>query len=169
MHTISDQTNDHQGQRNLERRHWLPARTILGVVILWSMVMLVPTLAVAAGLIPGTYPLSSGMKLDIKKDSAINGHPINKGTTGADSVVHSDGARSTVSQTLPSLDPQTFPANASTTKATEADSPFISSTAIFFKKINVAKNQSVTFTGGGPRSEERRVGKECRSRWSPYH
>ena len=23
--------------------------------------------------------------------------------------------------------------------------------------------------GGVPRSEERRVGKECRSRWSPYH
>ena len=22
---------------------------------------------------------------------------------------------------------------------------------------------------GGGRSEERRVGKECRSRWSPYH
>ena len=22
---------------------------------------------------------------------------------------------------------------------------------------------------GGDRSEERRVGKECRSRWSPYH
>ena len=24
-------------------------------------------------------------------------------------------------------------------------------------------------TGTGGRSEERRVGKECRSRWSPYH
>src|SRR6266566_2586282 len=24
------------------------------------------------------------------------------------------------------------------------------------------------FAGPGPRSEERRVGKECRSRWSPY-
>jgi len=24
-------------------------------------------------------------------------------------------------------------------------------------------------TGGDERSEERRVGKECRSRWSPYH
>ena len=24
-------------------------------------------------------------------------------------------------------------------------------------------------TGGRNRSEERRVGKECRSRWSPYH
>ena len=23
--------------------------------------------------------------------------------------------------------------------------------------------------GAAPRSEERRVGKECRSRWSPYH
>ena len=23
--------------------------------------------------------------------------------------------------------------------------------------------------GAGARSEERRVGKECRSRWSPYH
>ena len=25
------------------------------------------------------------------------------------------------------------------------------------------------FVGFLPRSEERRVGKECRSRWSPYH
>src|ERR1019366_2411251 len=25
------------------------------------------------------------------------------------------------------------------------------------------------FNGDGNRSEERRVGKECRSRWSPYH
>ena len=25
------------------------------------------------------------------------------------------------------------------------------------------------FPGGKIRSEERRVGKECRSRWSPYH
>ena len=25
------------------------------------------------------------------------------------------------------------------------------------------------FTGNLTRSEERRVGKECRSRWSPYH
>ena len=25
------------------------------------------------------------------------------------------------------------------------------------------------FAQGGVRSEERRVGKECRSRWSPYH
>ena len=27
----------------------------------------------------------------------------------------------------------------------------------------------VVLEGWGTRSEERRVGKECRSRWSPYH
>ena len=29
--------------------------------------------------------------------------------------------------------------------------------------------QSLCGQYGVPRSEERRVGKECRSRWSPYH
>ena len=34
-----------------------------------------------------------------------------------------------------------------------------------------AADQATYFTWGGydVRSEERRVGKECRSRWSPYH
>ena len=30
-------------------------------------------------------------------------------------------------------------------------------------------NKKVTITVNKGRSEERRVGKECRSRWSPYH
>ena len=34
-----------------------------------------------------------------------------------------------------------------------------------FRFLNPAKNRS----GNRVRSEERRVGKECRSRWSPYH
>ena len=29
--------------------------------------------------------------------------------------------------------------------------------------------RSISKTSYSPRSEERRVGKECRSRWSPYH
>ena len=33
-------------------------------------------------------------------------------------------------------------------------------------EINVDKEKEVRTK---PRSEERRVGKECRSRWSPYH
>src|ERR1039458_10347298 len=35
---------------------------------------------------------------------------------------------------------------------------------------NIVLNDGLTtFDLEGPRSEERRVGKECRSRWSPYH
>src|SRR5258707_11972725 len=33
----------------------------------------------------------------------------------------------------------------------------------------VSVQRKASFGSGGPRSEERRVGKECRSRWSPYH
>ena len=37
-----------------------------------------------------------------------------------------------------------------------------------FGKTNSGKSSFINaFTG--QRSEERRVGKECRSRWSPYH
>src|SRR6266498_5336540 len=32
-----------------------------------------------------------------------------------------------------------------------------------------ARNVGLSHATGDPRSEERRVGKECRSRWSPYH
>ena len=31
------------------------------------------------------------------------------------------------------------------------------------------QGKKVVIVGCGARSEERRVGKECRSRWSPYH
>ena len=31
------------------------------------------------------------------------------------------------------------------------------------------EHSSMLKTARYPRSEERRVGKECRSRWSPYH
>src|SRR5258708_30353706 len=35
--------------------------------------------------------------------------------------------------------------------------------------IQFFNNQNTLLTGQLTRSEERRVGKECRSRWSPYH
>src|SRR2546429_4950194 len=37
------------------------------------------------------------------------------------------------------------------------------------KSLNDSKQNGMVGRGGGDRSEERRVGKECRSRWSPYH
>ena len=35
--------------------------------------------------------------------------------------------------------------------------------------IGEATTRRIVSEGGKVRSEERRVGKECRSRWSPYH
>src|SRR2546430_9659027 len=40
---------------------------------------------------------------------------------------------------------------------------------LFAERIGVAKADSWIELGVLERSEERRVGKECRSRWSPYH
>ena len=37
------------------------------------------------------------------------------------------------------------------------------------EKIGYLKELGVDAIWLSPRSEERRVGKECRSRWSPYH
>ena len=39
----------------------------------------------------------------------------------------------------------------------------------FFDDFNNDSFEEVIKEFFGPRSEERRVGKECRSRWSPYH
>ena len=36
-------------------------------------------------------------------------------------------------------------------------------------RAQFSKKGELAFPGNGKRSEERRVGKECRSRWSPYH
>ena len=43
-----------------------------------------------------------------------------------------------------------------------------------FKAVNdvsfdIYKGETLSLVGESGRSEERRVGKECRSRWSPYH
>ena len=41
----------------------------------------------------------------------------------------------------------------------------------FFCKLNIGLQRKIALAKerGHVRSEERRVGKECRSRWSPYH
>ena len=37
------------------------------------------------------------------------------------------------------------------------------------KVLKQAQAELLEYGDSGQRSEERRVGKECRSRWSPYH
>ena len=40
---------------------------------------------------------------------------------------------------------------------------------IDFDKLKEQNNEAIAWIKVNNRSEERRVGKECRSRWSPYH
>ena len=37
------------------------------------------------------------------------------------------------------------------------------------RDLSMIPDNSIALVVTSPRSEERRVGKECRSRWSPYH
>ncbi len=110
------------------------------------------TAGAACGLIPGNFPLSSGSKLDVDNDVTVNGNPVAEGKTDADSVVGIDGSRDTVAQVLPDLDPPTFPVNtaANGDDATEADSPFVASTDLYFDEVKIGKDESATFSGGGP-------------------
>ena len=53
---------------------------------------------------------------------------------------------------------------------TNFDGPNSGTTAGFGTTMNgISNNGTVVGFGTPDRSEERRVGKECRSRWSPYH
>ena len=64
-------------------------------------------------------------------------------------------------------------------KASIFDAPIISTNAKYLRQVkqHLKKHKIRKFKivlepakrNTAPRSEERRVGKECRSRWSPYH
>ena len=53
-------------------------------------------------------------------------------------------------------------------RAMDVGFTLVEQTKIVTAASELARN-TVIYGGGGERSEERRVGKECRSRWSPYH
>src|SRR2546425_13245958 len=53
-----------------------------------------------------------------------------------------------------------------TVQETEAAAPLVRATTTFGFGVTLLPETTAPLDG---RSEERRVGKECRSRWSPYH
>ena len=50
----------------------------------------------------------------------------------------------------------------------EADANLIAAAPEMYEALKLTRNNLQTLSDAA-RSEERRVGKECRSRWSPYH
>jgi len=45
----------------------------------------------------------------------------------------------------------------------------VAGAVMLFHSAMLRMNRTLPEAADGDRSEERRVGKECRSRWSPYH
>jgi len=54
------------------------------------------------------------------------------------------------------------------TGTTDID-PYSRATITRNGELPIGTGDGISFTATRDRSEERRVGKECRSRWSPYH
>ena len=54
-------------------------------------------------------------------------------------------------------------------KSDRGDGRLLSTYAIVHEMLKDTHPQYAYRSGMSARSEERRVGKECRSRWSPYH
>src|SRR2546421_184283 len=91
-------------------------------------------------------------------------------TIAAGGATHAAGHRNsaspskdnTVTFIVPGVPPSAVPINQAATQADPASSAPINFTVVFSEPVS-------GFTGSDVRSEERRVGKESRSRWSPYH
>ena len=104
----------------------------------------------ACGALPSDYAVYAGSKLEIKKGVSVNGNLASDGDTGAGSFLAPDGTRGTGPLSLPDLVPSSFPANPSSVKADEGDSPFVAASDAYFKEVKIAKKGSASFDGGGP-------------------
>ena len=82
--------------------------------------------------------------------------------TEADSILH----KRLHPQVIIMGDFNDYPTNKSIRKVLEAEAPSPALSPLKLYHLLARKAKSKDF---GSRSEERRVGKECRSRWSPYH
>src|SRR5256885_13548717 len=69
---------------------------------------------------------------------------------------------------IPMTNQNTYPENTTSQAQIQGLKKFNSTDHLRKFLLASQAKASVQYTGG-PRSEERRVGKECRSRWSPYH
>ena len=137
MSTIASWRGRNQPGRLYSRRH--------GAALLAALLLAYAPMEAALGAcgpIPSDHAVLAGDKLEVKNDVTVNGNDVAEGDTGSDSVIEPDGTRATAAESLP--------ANGSSTDSDENDSPFVSAVAVFYDEIKIDKNDSVSFSGGGP-------------------
>jgi MSHA biogenesis protein MshQ len=123
----------------------------------------IPGIAAAAcGPIPSSYPVLSGDKLGVGKDSTVNNGTATSGINGGskyegnlDAINASNGSVVSASPSYPSLDPATFPSTGST------DTSAAIVAAGSYDDITVAQSTTTTFTGGTYYIDKLVVGKSA--------
>ena len=101
--------------------------------------------------ISATYPLYSDTEIKLEKNIIVNGNNVSSGTYSTNSAININGVVSTVSQTLPDLNPPFFPSNNSSTDQTITSTTTLNNASeTYYNKIEIdSENISVSFTGGG--------------------
>ncbi|MCP4005185.1 MAG: DUF2341 domain-containing protein [bacterium] len=125
-------------------------RSLIALIVVLAALLAPAVVQAACGLIPADYPIFGGNEVDINSNPDMNGTQISSGSTYGDQVVAIDATRSTQALAFPNLEPATFPTNSSSLDQNENDSPFTSSTDVYYDKITINNNNSATFSGGGP-------------------
>src|SRR2546429_611914 len=108
-----------------------------------------------------TTDLVEGSRSTLTVETIVNATTANTNTAAASSSFFSDTTAQTTSGSDWATDTHYTAAGwNSTLSGTATDA----SSTVATVKLSIQKDG-----GANARSEERRVGKECRSRWSPYH
>ena len=136
------------------------------------MALVLAMLVVSVGLRADDNPLIGKWKINLAKTK------YNAGTPPKNQVITYQMVGDALKLTAEIDNAQGHQTNSYTAKYDGKDYPFnstardaVTGQTVRLKRIDGNTTQRTTYFKGKQigRSEERRVGKECRSRWSPYH
>ena len=102
----------------------------------------------SCGTLDATYSIYTNDDLEIENTITVNGNSVS-GDHSA-SGIEPDGDVVSSSPSFPALDPSSFPSNSSDTEVDSDDPAISSSTEVFYKKVEVKKNASMSIVGDGP-------------------
>ena len=113
----------------------------------------------------GALSLSACLNLNVDQPNATPNNPSDPATETFASSLHIDLSKMEKTSSgvyYQDLKPGTGDSLSTQGNVTVSYLIFLKNAALIAQQVNLTESLSV-------RSEERRVGKECRSRWSPYH
>lgn len=120
------------------------------VLLLMAGLGLFPGAVESCGLIDATYGIYSSEGLEVDRGVTINSQSIDVDDYSAGTGLGLEGNTVDTAFSVPLLDPASFPANGSSTKIDEDDSPINGDSERFFDELKINRNKTFSFTGEGP-------------------